>query len=624
MMFRLRRFNRVTTVFIILLMATASIAAGEEAEPCDCIETMPGIGNPSVIYEDNAPAVWVGGDFIVGPNFAETEGLTVVRGDLLVQHDGLLGVGVVGVGSGIVPTPDSVMLAVGGDLIAQDPNRVRIGAAIPAGTISALALIGGEASGDIKALYNDGTEDRRNILEELGASATAHWSGFEEELKAESTKLKLLEPTGTVESIWDVAVFTSTNISAPLQVFTISAGDLADFSSWGGFEFWDIPRLENGRFTPIVVNVIGESASMLQMDVRFDGERVDDKSSTDFGNAASAILWNFVDAKELVISGTSQTMGSIIAPFTETVTITTHTNGRLFVNGDLTRSGTGTEHHNYPWTGGGWWFTHSHEAILGVPTGPEEPEDIEDPEDTAEPEDPTEPEDPEEPIPGEPLDPEDPEAPVEPTPVDPGDPEEKEESTPAGPVDPDPPAKSSPVAPEEPTPGEPGDPEESTSGEPDTSDETVSGDPATTDEAASGDHGTTDEAGSGGTGTTGETTSGAPAAPYVPTPGSPAVQGQAVSGIPAYPSEAIPAGSATPNNAVSGSPGDPGEAVLSELVPLDVPPEGHWEMESVNQLPRTGDHSKTAQWLIVLCCFTSLGLLNALAGRLIRAKRYRH
>jgi len=386
-----RKITFMAIIIASLLVMQLPIAVFAD----DSIETMPGVGNPSEIFADNAPAVWVGGNFIADNGFAESEGLNVIQKNMIVQNNQLLSVGVAGVGSGIVPTPDSVMLAVGGNLtVAPLPSEVKIGAPlIHAGIISAIAWIGGEVSGEVKAVHSDELEDTRNIHVGLGATATSLWSNFETELKKESEKLAQMVTTGTVTSLWDVARFESIDTGAPIQVFEISAEDLATFSSWGGFEFWGIPRLDNDWFAPIVINVIGESATLYQNDVRINGEdRVDAFDSPDFGNAASAILWNFVDAEYLEITGSSQVMGSIIAPYTESVNITASTNGRLFVNGDLTRSGEGTEHHNYPWTGGEWYFARVLEP-LGDPESTEEPEEPgvpEEPEESSVPEEPEE------------------------------------------------------------------------------------------------------------------------------------------------------------------------------------------------------------------------------------------
>ena len=76
----IRKAKLVTLLISALLIMQLPIAVSADSEPCDCIVTMPGVGAVSIstIYDDNAPAVWVGGDFIAKPDFAETEGLTVV------------------------------------------------------------------------------------------------------------------------------------------------------------------------------------------------------------------------------------------------------------------------------------------------------------------------------------------------------------------------------------------------------------------------------------------------------------------------------------------------------------------------------------------------------------------
>ncbi|MCL2046455.1 MAG: choice-of-anchor A family protein [Oscillospiraceae bacterium] len=358
-------------LFIALLITLVPIGAEAEAQSCDCLTSIPSVNSVSTIFEDNSPAMWVGGNFIAASDFKESEGLTVVRGNMIVQHNITLGVGVVGVGSGIVPTPDSVMLAVGGDLVATNSSMVIIGAPVSGTvTVPAHALIGGDVIGDVSAVYIDGliiSEDGRNIYDNLGPLAISHWAGFESELKAESAKYALMTPTGTATSLGGSITFDSNDISAPIQVFEINASDLAVATSYCDFYFTNIDQGSNGRYTPIVINVIGANATLFQTSVNINGTRVDGLATPNFGNAASAILWNFVDATYLEIPGSSQVMGSIIAPHTSTVNISAHTNGRLFVNGNLTRSGTNTEHHNYPWIGGGWYFKCSHEPLVGPP-----------------------------------------------------------------------------------------------------------------------------------------------------------------------------------------------------------------------------------------------------------------
>ena len=368
----------ITTICLALVFALIPIGAEADSLPCDCLDTIHtrNLGHLDVNYEDNSPAVWVGGDFYVNSRFVESEGLLIVEGDMSVQNGELwLSIGVPGLGSGILPTSNGVMLAVGGYLVVSSPpTTVKIGEKFsPTRIIGAVALIGGKVEGDVIVVNEDGEENTDKLIDDLGVLATAQWADFQVELEAESSMLASLTANGSVipaANAWDPIEFIGTATGTSLQVFDMSADTFAT-TAFGEFVFTDIPEFDNGRFAPIVINVYGENATFYQNFVHVNGNLVNSPNpfdSPDFGNAASAILWNFVDVKNLSVTGTSQVMGSIIAPYAESTSITAHTNGRLYVNGNLTRSGDGTEHHNYPWTGGEWWFTCSHEAVLGAPS----------------------------------------------------------------------------------------------------------------------------------------------------------------------------------------------------------------------------------------------------------------
>jgi len=305
---------------------------------------MPGVGIPGTFFQDANNATWIGGDYTLNPGFVETEGVTVVEGNLAQNNGGWLGVGVVGVGSGIVPPADGLMLAVGGNVTVPAPGSLQIGAQMGADMINGKADIGGSASGTIYSATGNPSDIQAN----LGAAAIAPWAGFGAELTATSDALSALPTTGS----FSAGTFTVTDASAPLQVFTITAAELA--STGGAMDFRGLPIAPDGAPVPVVINVTGTSAVLNQNYVTFDGVRVDDFSGnpSGYGAAASGLLWNFPDATTLDVPGTSQVMGSIVAPRATTTTVTASTNGRFYINGDVTRAGNGGEHHNYPWRGG--------------------------------------------------------------------------------------------------------------------------------------------------------------------------------------------------------------------------------------------------------------------------------
>ncbi|SIO26709.1 choice-of-anchor A family protein [Agromyces cerinus] len=296
---------------------------------------MPGIGNVPA-YTDSNVAVFAGGDYLATGSAAESEGLLLVQGDAVFDkaNGGVFNVGSVGVGSGIVPPGGTTMLAVGGDLTVAPTTSVHVGANVDGG--GAVAA-GGAATGAFD-LYG------ATLTVDLGrAAAMAPNEDFQSVVDGTSTTLGALPATGTTSVAFGRVTFTGTPGDA-MQVFDVDGADLA--STFEVF-FEAIPA-----DVPILINVTGDDVSFAPNYFSLNGERVDAFSSPNFGNAASRILWNVTDATSLLLGGSSQFMGSVLAP-TATTEVTASTNGRMHVGGDLTYSGVGNEHHNYPWTGGG-------------------------------------------------------------------------------------------------------------------------------------------------------------------------------------------------------------------------------------------------------------------------------
>ena len=312
----------------------------------DCPDTgnMPGVGIPGTFFQDANNATWVGGDYTLNPAFVESEGVTVVKGNLIQNNGSWFGIGVVGVGSGIVGPHDGVMLAVGGNVTVPSPGSLQVGAQMGADLINGKADIGGSATGNIYSATGAPGDIRSN----LGAAALAPWASFASDLTTTSDALKALANTGTYSG----GTFTVTDASASLQVFSITAAQLT--AANGALDFKGLPTGPDGAPVPVVINVTGTPATLLHNYITFNGIRVDDFAGNPqgYGAAASGLLWNFPDAATLDVPGSSQVMGSIVAPRTANSTVTASTNGRFYVNGNVVRAGRGGEHHNYPWRGG--------------------------------------------------------------------------------------------------------------------------------------------------------------------------------------------------------------------------------------------------------------------------------
>ncbi|MFC9561193.1 choice-of-anchor A family protein [Agromyces sp. NPDC056965] len=315
--------------------AAPTAAAAAPAPYCPPPGEMPGIGNVPA-YTDSNVAVFAGGDYLATGSSAESEGLLLVHGDAVFDkaNGGVFNVGTVGVGSGIVPPGGSTMLAVGGDITVRPTTSVHVGANLDGG--GAVAA-GGSATGSFDT--NGAT-----LTLDLGrAAAMAPNADFQSVVTDTATTLGALPATGTTSIAFGRATFTGTPGEA-MQVFDVDGAALASIVE---VSFEGIPA-----GVPILVNVSGGTVSFAPNYFLLNGERVDAFSSPNFGNAASRILWNVTDATSLLLGGSSQFMGSVLAP-TATTEVTASTNGRLHVGGDLRYSGVGNEHHNYPWTGGG-------------------------------------------------------------------------------------------------------------------------------------------------------------------------------------------------------------------------------------------------------------------------------
>src|SRR5699024_1586371 len=87
-----------------------------------------------------------------------------------------------------------------------------------------------------------------------------------------------------------------------------------------------------------------------------NGTRID--FGEGLGNASSRILWNFSEVSELSLGGTSQFIGSVVAPKAN-ADITASTNGRVYVGGNLRTHGNGNEQHAYPWIGSSVFECHA-------------------------------------------------------------------------------------------------------------------------------------------------------------------------------------------------------------------------------------------------------------------------
>ncbi|WP_127794412.1 choice-of-anchor A family protein [Agromyces sp. LHK192] len=322
-------------VVVLSLAAPAEPAAAAVPTPtCPPDGNMPSPGN-ILTYTDSNVAVFAGGDLAVVESHAEIEGLLLVQGDATIDRTppGLVNIGSVGVGSGIVPAPGDPMFQVGGDLDVLAGNSIDVGAGMDTG---GPVLVGGTATGTIQT-------NGASLTDGLGqAAAMSPNEGFASVIAAASTDLAAVPDTGLTVAAGNILSFNGSG-AADLETFSVSATQLgfAQEISFNGVT----------DDSALLVNVVGaDTIAFTPNFFAINGVRVDAFGPA-FGNAASRILWNVVDSPNLQILGTSQVMGSWLAPNAD-ATVNASTNGRVHVGGNLTLGGSGSEQHNYPWKGG--------------------------------------------------------------------------------------------------------------------------------------------------------------------------------------------------------------------------------------------------------------------------------
>lgn len=330
---------------VVVLPSPASAAVG------DCPPGfLPGPGSGNPVWTDNNVAVYAGGDFLATASAAEVEGLLVVGGDADFDKTstGTFNVGWVGVGSGVSPSPGSVMLAVGGTLTVGAATILDVGANAvdPGGDGDGGAVtVGGLTDPDY---VTDGSRYRLNggvLAQDLGAAALTEWAAWPALLSQQSADFAALPATGTV-SAGATLTLTGDGSSDP-QVFSVDAATLAANPA--------ITFAGLADDVPVIVNVTGGPITWSPNYFADESGRVDVLTSPRFGIVAARTLWNFVDATSVHLDGTSQVLGSILVPNANpdpaqpTLRVTASTNGRLLTNGSLVMDGVGNEHHNYPW-----------------------------------------------------------------------------------------------------------------------------------------------------------------------------------------------------------------------------------------------------------------------------------
>jgi choice-of-anchor A domain-containing protein/LPXTG-motif cell wall-anchored protein len=356
---RMRRSDRAgSSLALVAPVAVAALAvalvgpilvgAPAAAAPGECPPgylPAPDTPDGNEIWTDDNVAVFAGGDFLADGAAAESEGVLVVMGDAVFDKDagGRFNVGWVGVGSQATPTPGSVMLAVGGALTVGDTTTLDVGAGAVDGDGT---LLGGDVQVGTTATpaypapqyaLNNGS-----LQTGMGPAAVADWATFDASIAANSASWVALPDNGSVTVSAPQITFTGDGTSNT-QIFTVAAAALSGIT--------EVYFVNIADDAPVVINVEGAADIVFSPNYfAEDGVRADDFTSSLFGLVAQRTMWNFADATSVTFGGSSQFLGSVMAPVGD-FDITASMNGRVYAGGDIRMHGGGNELHNYPWIG---------------------------------------------------------------------------------------------------------------------------------------------------------------------------------------------------------------------------------------------------------------------------------
>ena len=326
-------------------LAPASTAEGDNPS---CIASYFDVGNlinPPHQETDPDVGVYIGGNLLIAAGASEMEGTFVIGGNATFNSGAYFNVGTVGAGSQYVPAAGSDMLTVGGDLTIPSAYGVEVGnLTSPTG---GNVVVGGTVSpaDQLQLQLNGGT-----LTQGGGAAVIAPYAPVAALYAGLSTEFSGLADTGTVTTDANNVNFTSTN-SDTRQVFTVAGNVLGTLGSRKSINFINMPV-----DAVIIINVTGTTAVLSANAFTLNGVSINPTAAEPnraFSHLTQSLLWNFAGATSVTLGRHDQLLGSVLVPTAGSSTqLLTSTNGRLYLNGDLTLGGgtdeTGLEIHNYP------------------------------------------------------------------------------------------------------------------------------------------------------------------------------------------------------------------------------------------------------------------------------------
>jgi choice-of-anchor A domain-containing protein/uncharacterized repeat protein (TIGR01451 family) len=284
----------------------------------------------------------VGGDFTVtNSGGAETEGRIAVGGNFIMDRS-FYGTSTSGGGTYVIGPDGENNLIVRGDILRNEVSTGTLGNAQGGTSIVGNIFVGGSVAGNITT--NSGNP--ATVMANQGTAAVdalVDVQAILAGLSAKSDCFTGLTPTGSLNA----GTFTlEGDGTSATQVFNLSAADLATLSGQN-LLFDNIPA-----DATIIVNVTASGT------VNWDVANVIAGVASDPGYAFYGapdgdvrvfnLLFNFNSASQ--VNFNSSINGSLLVK-NANVNLLGNVNGRMAIGGSLTHSGSGTEIHNYSFTG---------------------------------------------------------------------------------------------------------------------------------------------------------------------------------------------------------------------------------------------------------------------------------
>ncbi|MFF1906808.1 choice-of-anchor A family protein [Kitasatospora sp. NPDC058218] len=302
----------------------------------DCPATWPTPPhNGDFAGRDSTINVFTGGDYTVNGRAAEVEGKVVTLGDLTVdksQGGGAFNMGVVGVGSRVVPPNGSDFVTVGGNVDVRTGNQVLIGGSDSQGPAFGNLRYAGTLTGTVSI------DPTGQAIKDPDAAAP--YQSVLTQIEEVSACVAKATATGTVAVTSSEATFTGDGTSMK-QVFNVT-GNLGSATQQIGLVFANIPA-----GATVVVNMLAADPIINT----YTGTGLPGDQTTEM---RSRLMWNFPTSTNAQILGSAQFQGSVMAGNAGGTTTIAQPgmNGRVYLAGNLIQTGNGGyEIHSYPFDG---------------------------------------------------------------------------------------------------------------------------------------------------------------------------------------------------------------------------------------------------------------------------------